>query len=179
VLLAWDMPVAGAIAALQKTDPVAGRMMAFLAPRRPRVVVDYAHTPDALEKVLDALREHVSGRLLCVFGCGGDRDRGKRAQMGEVAQRLADRVILTNDNPRTEDPQRIIDEILVGMGDRTGVHVEPDRAKAIQVGIAAATANDLVLVAGKGHEDYQETAGRRRPFSDIEQVRAVLQGEGR
>jgi len=178
VLLAWEMPVIAAIAALEKVQPVAGRMMTFLAPKKPRVVVDYAHTPDALEKVLHALREHVSGRLLCVFGCGGDRDRGKRPQMGEVAQRLADQVILTNDNPRGEDPQQIINEILSGMDDRNSVHVETDRAKAIQVSIAAASANDLVLVAGKGHEDYQETAGRRQSFSDIEQVRAVLQGEG-
>ena len=150
--------------------------MTFLAPKRPRVVVDYAHTPDALEKVLAALREHVSGRLICVFGCGGDRDRGKRPQMGEVAQRLADHVILTDDNPRSEDPQQIVAEILAGMNERDGVHVEHDRAKAIGVSIAAATANDLVLVAGKGHEDYQEIAGRREPFSDIERVQAILQG---
>ena len=176
VLLAWDMPIGSAIDALEQVRPVAGRMMTFLAPRKPRVVVDYAHSPDALEKALGALREHVSGRLICVFGCGGDRDRGKRPQMGEVAQRLADQVILTNDNPRGEDPQQIITGILSGMGDRNSVHVEPDRAKAIQVSIAAAAANDLVLVAGKGHEDYQETAGRREPFSDIEQVRSALQG---
>jgi UDP-N-acetylmuramoyl-L-alanyl-D-glutamate--2,6-diaminopimelate ligase len=176
VLLAWDMPLGAAIAALEKVHPVSGRMMTFLAPGRPRVVVDYAHTPDALEKVLSSLREHVSGRLICVFGCGGDRDRGKRPQMGEVAQRLADQVIVTNDNPRSEDPRQIVAEILSGMSDRKGVHVELDRAKAIQVSIAAAAPSDLILLAGKGHEDYQETAGRREPFSDIEQVRKLLQG---
>jgi len=177
VLLSWDMPVSAAISALQQLRPVAGRMMTFLAPGQPRVVVDYAHSPDALDKVLTAAREHVSGRLICVFGCGGDRDQGKRPQMGEVAHRLADHVILTNDNPRSEDPQQIITEILAGMGDRKSVHVEPDRGKAIRLGIAAASANDLVLVAGKGHEGYQEIAGRREPYSDIEQVRAVLQGD--
>jgi len=176
VLLGWDMQLAAAITALEQVSPVEGRMMTFLAPRRPRVVVDYAHTPDALEKVLAALREHVSGRLICVFGCGGDRDRGKRPQMGEVAQRLADHVILTDDNPRSEDPQQIVAEILTGMNERDTVHVEHDRAKAISVSIAAATANDLVLVAGKGHEDYQEIAGRRESFSDIERVQAVLPG---
>lgn len=176
VLLSWDMPIAGAIAALEQVHPVAGRMMVFLSPNRPRVVVDYAHTPDALEKALGSLREHTSGRLVCVFGCGGDRDRGKRPQMGEVAQRLADHVILTNDNPRSEDPQQIVSEVLSGMTDRQGVHIELDRTKAIQLSIAAAGANDLILVAGKGHEDYQETAGRREPFSDIEKVQSALQG---
>jgi len=176
VLLAWDMPIGGAIAALEQVRPVAGRMMTFLAPGRPRVVVDYAHTPDALEKVLGALREHVAGRLIVVFGCGGDRDRGKRPQMGEVAQRLADHVILTDDNSRSEKPQQIVAEILSGISDRQCVHVEHDRSKAIQIGIAAASANDLVLIAGKGHEDYQEVAGRREPFSDIERVQSVLQG---
>jgi UDP-N-acetylmuramoyl-L-alanyl-D-glutamate--2,6-diaminopimelate ligase len=174
VLLAWDMPLEGAVAALEQVRPVAGRMMVFLAPGRPRVVVDYAHTPDALEKVLTSLRGHVSGRLYCVFGCGGDRDRGKRPQMGEVAQRLADQVVLTDDNPRSEDPQQIVAEIQSGMLRREGMHVEHDRAKAIRVSVAAAGTDDLVLVAGKGHEDYQEIAGKRLPFSDIDQVRMAL-----
>ena len=176
VLLAWDMPIGSAIAALEQVRPVAGRMMVFLAPHKPRVVVDYAHTPDALEKVLKSLREHATGRLVCVFGCGGDRDRGKRAQMGAVAQRLADRVVITDDNPRSENPRQIVEDILGGMTDRQAAHIEHDRAKAIQVSIAAAAANDLVLVAGKGHEDYQETAGRRFSFSDIAQVQAALHG---
>jgi len=175
VLLAWDMPLGSAVAALEQVRPVAGRMMVFLAPGRPRVVVDYAHTPDALEKVLASLREHAGGRLLCVFGCGGDRDRGKRPQMGEVAGRLADQVLLTDDNPRTEDPQQIVADILSGMLGRQGVQVEHDRAAAIAQAIAAAGPDDLVLVAGKGHEDYQEVDGRRRPFSDIDQVQRVLQ----
>ncbi len=176
VLLAWDMPFDSAVAALEQVQPVAGRMTTMLAPGRARVVVDYAHTADALEKVLGSLREHVSGRLICVFGCGGDRDRAKRPQMGGVAQRLADQVVLTDDNPRSEDPQQIVAEILAGMSDRQRVHVEHDRAKAIRVSIAAAGSNDLVLIAGKGHEDYQEVAGRRRPFSDIEQAQLALKG---
>jgi UDP-N-acetylmuramoyl-L-alanyl-D-glutamate--2,6-diaminopimelate ligase len=178
VLLAWDMPHGSAVAALEQVQPVTGRMMVFLAPGSPRVVVDYAHTPDALEKVLASLREHVDGRLVCVFGCGGDRDRGKRPQMGEVAHRLADQVLLTDDNPRTEDPGRIVSDILSGILDRQGVKVEHDRAKAIRSAVAAAGPDDLVLVAGKGHEDYQEVADERRPFSDIDQVRAVLQEAG-
>ena len=178
VLLAWDMPLASAVMALEQVHPVAGRMMVFLAPNRPRVVVDYAHTPDALEKVLESLREHVSGRLICVFGCGGDRDRSKRPQMGEIAQRLADRVLLADDNPRSEDPQAIMAEILSGMPTRQGVEIEQDRAKAIRAAVASAGPGDLVLVAGKGHEDYQEIDGERRPYSDIEQVQAVLQGGG-
>lgn len=178
VLLAWDMPLGSAVAALEQVRPVAGRMMTFLAPGRPRVVVDYAHTPDALEKALSSLREHTSGRLFCVFGCGGDRDRGKRPQMGEIASRLADRIVITDDNPRSEDPAQIVAEILSGMPDRHAVHVEHDRAKAIAVSIAAAGASDMVLVAGKGHEDYQEAGGRRVPFSDIEQVQRVLRGGG-
>ena len=176
VLLAWDMPLSGAVSALQQIDPVPGRMMVFLAQQQPRVVVDYAHTPDALEQVLTALRPHVAGRLVCVFGCGGDRDRGKRPQMGEVARRLSDLVVLTDDNPRSEDPRQIIVDIVSGMGGRQGVHIEHDRAKAIQASIAAAGPDDLILVAGKGHEDYQEVGGKRRPFSDIEQVQQVLQG---
>jgi UDP-N-acetylmuramoyl-L-alanyl-D-glutamate--2,6-diaminopimelate ligase len=176
VLLAWDMPLAKALEALGQVSPVEGRMTTFVAPGRPRVVVDYAHTPDALEQVLDSLRAHTAGRLISVFGCGGERDRGKRAQMGAVAERLADHVILTNDNPRGEEPGAIIAEILEGIEDRAMVHVELDRAKAILVSIAAAGPDDLVLIAGKGHEDYQEIAGRRQPFSDIEQVRIALQG---
>ena len=169
------MPIATAVGALEQVQPVPGRMMTFVAPGRPRVVVDYAHTPDALEKVLQSLRAHVGGRVICVFGCGGDRDRGKRPQMGAMAQRLADQVILTDDNPRGEAPEQIVTEILGGMDD-AAVHVEHDRAKAIQVAIAAAGADDLVLVAGKGHEDYQEIDGQRRPFSDIDQVHTALHG---
>lgn len=179
VLLAWEMPPAQAVTALEQVQPVEGRMMTFIGRGLPRVVVDYAHTPDALEQVLASLREHVAGRLICVFGCGGDRDQGKRPQMGEVARRLADRVVVTDDNPRSESPAQIVADILSGINGRVGVRVEHDRAQAIADSIATADVDDLVLVAGKGHEDYQEVAGERLPFSDIEVVRRVLQEDAR
>jgi UDP-N-acetylmuramoyl-L-alanyl-D-glutamate--2,6-diaminopimelate ligase len=140
----------------------------------PLLVVDYAHTPDALENVLVTLREvaTVRGGQLCVlFGCGGDRDKGKRSQMGEVAGRLADRVLLTSDNPRSENPAQIIADIQTGIGQ---VEVEVDRAQAIRRAVAAAADNDVVLLAGKGHEAYQESLGVRTPFSDVEQARSAL-----
>ena len=144
--------------------------------RRPLVVVDYAHTPDALEQVLRALREAISGaaaRLICVFGCGGGRDRGKRPLMGAAAKRLADCVVITSDNPRDEDPRAIIAEIQQGV--RGESVVEPDRARAIACALRKARRGDVVLIAGKGHETYQETRGVRRPFSDVVVARAALQ----
>lgn len=132
----------------------------------PLVVVDYAHTPDALASVLRAVRRHTRGELRVVFGCGGDRDRGKRPLMGEVAAQLADRIVLTSDNPRSEAPEAIIAEILEGIGQRDRVSIEADRAAAIRMALADAKPADAVLVAGKGHEDYQEVAGVRRPFND-------------
>ena len=131
-----------------------------------RVVVDFAHTPDALERALTALRQSCNGDLWAVFGCGGDRDVGKRSEMGRVAQALADRVVVTNDNPRSEDPLRIAQAIAAGCsGD--GVHIELDRAEAIRYAIRSAKAGDTVLVAGKGHENYQHIGHERRPFSDV------------
>jgi UDP-N-acetylmuramoyl-L-alanyl-D-glutamate--2,6-diaminopimelate ligase len=141
--------------------------------KQPLVVVDYAHTPDALEKVLMALREQTKGRLLCVFGCGGNRDAGKRPLMGEAASRLADSVVVTSDNPRHENPADIIAAIVAGM--RGDYRVEPDRAAAIALAVNMAQPGDIVLVAGKGHEDYQEIAGIRHPFSDQQVVSQTLQ----
>ena len=148
----------------------------------PLVVVDYAHTPDALEKVLGTLRANVGagGALVCVFGCGGDRDRGKRPEMGRVAARLADRVIVTSDNPRSEEPAAIASEIVHGIretGNRRYA-VELDRARAIETAIGEAKAGDVVLVAGKGHEAYQETGGVRRPFLDAEYAARALAARG-
>jgi UDP-N-acetylmuramyl tripeptide synthase len=141
----------------------------------PLTVVDYAHSPDALEKVLQALRpvaQARGGRLAIVFGAGGDRDRSKRALMGEAASRFADRLVLTSDNPRSEDPLVILREIEAGV---TVPHaVEPDRALAIALAIGEAAEADVVLIAGKGHEPYQEIAGHREPFSDAEVARAAL-----
>jgi UDP-N-acetylmuramoyl-L-alanyl-D-glutamate--2,6-diaminopimelate ligase len=138
--------------------------------------VDYAHTPRALEQVLLALRGHCRGTLWCVFGAGGDRDRGKRPLMGAVAERLADRVLLTNDNPRSEAAEVILEEIRAGMARPESVRVMPDRAAAIRYAVGQAGAGDLVLVAGKGHEDFQQIGAERRPFSDRAQVLAALAG---
>jgi len=134
-------------------------------------VVDYAHKPDALATVLDTLRPFATGRLVCVFGCGGDRDRGKRPLMGAIAARLAGRVVVTTDNPRTEVPAQILADITAGA---PGATVIEAREQAIRAAIAAAGARDIVLIAGKGHEDYQEVQGVRRPFSDVAEARAAL-----
>ena len=164
----------GALRELPGVFPVPGRIEAFRGPGDFMVVVDYAHTPDGLENVLQSLREVCSGRLICVFGCGGDRDRGKRPRMGAIARHYADKIILTNDNPRTEQPEAIIDEILAGMEDREGVTVNTDRAQAISSAIAGAGKDDIILVAGKGHETYQEIGRQRYPFSDRQLVRNLL-----
>jgi UDP-N-acetylmuramyl-tripeptide synthetase len=170
VLLAGDVPLDAALAALARIEPPPGRMQRLGGGGRPLVVVDYAHSPDALQKVLAALRPAVApgGALVCVFGCGGDRDRGKRPEMGAVAGRLADRIVVTSDNPRSEDPVDIASAVVAGVATTANRHwrVEPDRGQAIRQAIAAAGAGDVVLVAGKGHEDYQEVAGVRHPFAD-------------
>lgn len=156
--------------------PPQGRMQTLGGIGEPLVVVDYAHSPDALEQVLSAVRATVkarNGRLICVFGCGGDRDPGKRPLMGEVASRLADQVVLTSDNPRGEDPEQILRDIVSGAGPEA--EVVADRAEAIRRAILSAAADDLVLIAGKGHEPYQEVKGVRHPFSDVEQTRAALE----
>jgi UDP-N-acetylmuramoyl-L-alanyl-D-glutamate--2,6-diaminopimelate ligase len=139
------------------------------------VVVDYAHSPDALEKVLNTLRGTATargGQLVCVFGCGGDRDAGKRPLMGKIAEQLADRVVVTSDNPRNENPLAIMAAIQAGM--TRSVATEPDRTKAIINAIAQASARDVILIAGKGHEPYQEIAGVRHPFSDLAVARSSL-----
>ena len=172
-LVAYGVPFQQAVPLLENLPPVPGRMQAV--GEQPLVVIDYAHTPDALEKVLLALRpvaDARGGRLVAVFGAGGDRDPGKRPAMGAAAARIADRVLLTSDNPRGEDPLEIIRQIAKGM--EKGHEVEVDRAGAIGKAVADADARDVVLVAGKGHEDYQEIAGKRTPFSDEAAARAAL-----
>jgi UDP-N-acetylmuramoyl-L-alanyl-D-glutamate--2,6-diaminopimelate ligase len=175
-LLAGNVSVDDALAVLERTRPVAGRMQRLGGGNLPTVIVDYAHTPDALEKTLTTLRGLTEGRLICVFGCGGGRDRGKRPLMGEVAARLADAVVVTSDNPRNEEPDDIIADILAGMP--SGQMAEPDRAAAIHLAIAGAKSKDVVLVAGKGHEDYQEVHGVRRPFSDVAEAERALKEAG-
>ena len=172
------VPLAEAVAACRALHPVPGRMECFNEPGQPLAVVDYAHTPDALAQVLQALQplaEQRGGRLWCVFGCGGQRDAGKRPLMGAVAGRHADRVVITSDNPRAEKPEAIISQILLGLEGRADIEVQGDRTQAIAQALHAAAAADVVLVAGKGHEDYQEVAGQRLPFSDRTEVRKALQ----
>jgi UDP-N-acetylmuramoyl-L-alanyl-D-glutamate--2,6-diaminopimelate ligase len=175
---ALGVSLADAAAACSHLTPVPGRMQRVqMQPQAkgPEVVVDYAHTPDALEKALQALRplaQARGGKLWCVFGCGGNRDATKRAVMGAQAQQWADRVVVTSDNPRDESPQHIIRQIVAGMSPAPTV-IE-DRADAIAHAVAHAKDEDLILLAGKGHEDYQEVAGVKRPFSDVAHARAAL-----
>ena len=174
-LLVTGVPMTEALQRLGAVRPVAGRMECFGGDGRlPLVVVDYAHTPDALEQVLVALREHCRGKLWCVFGCGGDRDRRKRALMGDAAVRLADKVIITADNPRSEDPAQIAADILAGIGDAATVEVMHDRSSAIAAAIRQAGADDVVLVAGKGHETTQQVGTRKLPFRDQDHVQRCL-----
>jgi UDP-N-acetylmuramoyl-L-alanyl-D-glutamate--2,6-diaminopimelate ligase len=176
VLLSRGLPLERSLQVLAQVRGVPGRMESFGGP--PQVVVDYAHTPDALEQALANLREHAAGRLLCVFGCGGDRDRGKRPLMGAVAERLADRVIVTDDNPRSEDGDAIVAQILGGMQAPEAALVERRRGLAIRRAVALAGADDLVLVAGKGHETTQELGDLKLPFSDRAQVQQALSERG-
>ena len=160
---------------LPRLSPVGGRMSRVGGDgRQPLIVVDYAHTPDALEQALASLREHTPGRLTCVFGCGGDRDRGKRPQMAAIAERGADRVIVTDDNPRSENGDAIVVDIVAGFEHRQKVRIERDRARAIALALADAGSGDVILVAGKGHETYQEVAGIRHAFDDLAVARELL-----
>ena len=176
VLLGWNVPLQKALAALALCVAPPGRMESFGGGTQPLVLVDYAHSPDALAKVLDAARAHARGRLVCVFGCGGDRDPGKRPLMGGIAEAGADVAIVTDDNPRTEESGAIIAQVLAGMRDAAAAHVVPDRAEAIRYAIADAEAGDVVVIAGKGHEDYQVVGTEKRAFSDRETVQACLSG---
>jgi UDP-N-acetylmuramoyl-L-alanyl-D-glutamate--2,6-diaminopimelate ligase len=191
-LLASDTGLDESVNALRQVKAVPGRTERYGGGRRPLVIVDYAHTPDALEQVLRALRETMapakseSGaardaphgpRLICVFGCGGERDRGKRPLMGTIAARFADHVIVTSDNPRREDPAAIIAEVVRGAGSAMTT-IEPDRARAVVLAVDMARGGDVVLVAGKGHEQYQDIGGVKRPFSDAAVVAAALHKTG-
>ena len=161
--------------ALCRLQPIHGRMNRLGGDGvRPLVVIDYAHTPDALEQALSSLRDHAAARLICVFGCGGERDKGKRPQMAASAERLADKVIVTDDNPRAEDGDAIVAGIVAGFARPDAVVVERDRAKAIARAIGEAGPRDIVLVAGKGHEPYQEINGVRHPFDDTAVARQCL-----
>jgi UDP-N-acetylmuramoyl-L-alanyl-D-glutamate--2,6-diaminopimelate ligase len=179
-LLASDVPFDAAVAQIARLESVNGRMERLggrLQNDEPLVVIDYAHTPDALEKTLTALRpiaDARGGKLVCMFGCGGDRDATKRPLMGEIAERCADGVVVTSDNPRSEDPQTIIDQIAAGMKDASKARRIEDRASAILQAVRCAAREDVVVLAGKGHESTQEIMGKKRAFSDQDHARLAL-----
>jgi UDP-N-acetylmuramoyl-L-alanyl-D-glutamate--2,6-diaminopimelate ligase len=173
VLLGSGVDLARAVAAAGDLHAPPGRLEVFSLPGKPLAVVDYAHTPDALEQALRVLRLHCSGKLIVVFGCGGDRDRGKRPLMGAVAAGFADQIVLTDDNPRSEEPLQIIADIKAGIG-AAPVEIVPERRAAIAHALQCARAGDVVLIAGKGHETTQVSAAGSRYFSDQQVVREVL-----
>ncbi len=174
VLHALGIDVDAIAAVLPRLEPIPGRMNRLGGGDAPLVVVDYSHKPDALQQALESLRGHLRGRLVCVFGCGGERDRGKRPQMAAIAEAAADIVVVTDDNPRGEDGDAIVADIMPGFADPSKVVVERDRRRAIERAIGAAAPGDIVLVAGKGHETYQEVAGVKHPFDDREVAAAAL-----
>ena len=174
--LGWHAKDAAHI--LEEVAPIPGRMERFsVRAGQPLVVVDYAHTPDALEKALVGARAHAQGRVICVFGCGGDRDRGKRELMGSCASRFADHLIITHDNPRHEDPDRIVADILRGVPEKSRPQLEivGERKAAIAQALHLATVGDVVVIAGKGHEEYQQFGDRCVPYSDRQTVRLLLE----
>ncbi len=176
-LRSLEVPLAAACEAISRCTAVPGRMECIAQPNAPLVAVDYAHTPDALEKVLQAMRPMArarSGQLWCVFGCGGDRDASKRPVMAAIAERNADKVVVTSDNPRSEAPEAIIAQIVAGLSASSRAQVQTDRASAIAHAVLQAGVHDVVLIAGKGHEDYQDIAGVKHPFSDKAQAQAAL-----
>jgi len=175
---AMGVSLEAAVQACRHLLPVPGRMERIQLPGKPLVAVDYAHTPDALDKALQAIRplaEQRGGKLWCVFGCGGDRDPVKRPLMAAVAEKNSDHVVVTSDNPRHEKPEAIICQVLLGLSHRDCVEVQVDRARAIAETVQAAAPGDVVLIAGKGHEDYQEIAGEKHPFSDQQHARRALE----
>jgi UDP-N-acetylmuramoyl-L-alanyl-D-glutamate--2,6-diaminopimelate ligase len=178
-LLALGYSLREACVRVQKIQPIAGRMELFKSKKAlPAVVVDYAHTPDALEKLLVMVRQHCEGVIWLVFGCGGDRDVGKRSQMGVIAEQFSDHVIVTNDNPRSESEQKIVSDI-VSLCDDSKIEVIYDRRRAIRTAIEKAKKGDCVVVAGKGHEEYQELKGERIELSDRKIIAALVASEER
>ena len=174
VLCAQGMAFDEALHGLSMVQGVPGRMEYFGTPGFVKIFIDYSHTPDALEQALGALRKQCKGKLVCVFGCGGNRDKGKRPEMGRVADQYADRVFLTNDNPRTEPAEKIIEDIKAGLSGTADVEIIIDRSTAIRQAILTSDPDDFVLIAGKGHETYQEIGRVKYPFSDRQQVRNLM-----
>lgn len=176
-LLAINISFADTVKALAQCHSIDGRMQSYGDEQQPQVVIDFAHTPDALEQALKSLRVHLTsnGQLWCVFGCGGDRDIGKRSVMGQAAELYADKIVLTDDNPRNEVPDAIVHDILSGITNPEKIHIEHDRQLAITYAVTNANKADIVLLAGKGHEQYQEVAGVKYAFNDAAVVEHVLQ----
>ncbi|MBR9873869.1 MAG: UDP-N-acetylmuramoyl-L-alanyl-D-glutamate--2,6-diaminopimelate ligase [Vibrionaceae bacterium] len=162
------------LATANQLQPVLGRMELFQTDNRAKVVVDYAHTPDALEKALQALRVHCEGELWAIVGCGGDRDAGKRPMMAEIAERLGDKVVLTDDNPRSESPELIVKDMLAGLSKPNEAIIQHDRFKALSYALDNASSQDIILLAGKGHEDYQIRNGETIHYSDRESAMQLL-----
>jgi len=175
VICQQNIPFAEALKRLSRVTNIPGRMECFSNANSASIFVDYAHTPDALQQALVSLRKLCSGKLICVFGCGGGRDKGKRPLMGQISESFSDKVILTSDNPRCESPNEIILDILAGFQNKDLAEVEPDRDSAIQTAVNSAHVNDIVLIAGKGHETYQDINGVKIPFSDRQLVRNILE----
>jgi len=175
VLCALDTPFHSIRDALETLEPVAGRMSRLGGGACPLVVIDYSHTPDALQQALTTLRAHCGGKLICVFGAGGERDKGKRPQMGAIAEKYSDLAIITDDNPRGEDGDTIAAQILAGFAQPQRAIVQRDRARAIELALNEANAGDVVLIAGKGHETYQEVGGVKRPFDDLTVAEKILE----
>ncbi|WP_133408120.1 UDP-N-acetylmuramoyl-L-alanyl-D-glutamate--2,6-diaminopimelate ligase [Parashewanella tropica] len=173
VLLEEGYPFEALLAQVSKLEPAKGRMECF-DHQGVTVVVDYAHTPDALEQALHALTRHCQGKLWCVFGCGGDRDRGKRPQMAQTAECYAQQIVITNDNPRSEEPMSIIEDIVTGLTQPQIAHIEPDRQTAIKFALSHAQVGDIVMLAGKGHETYQEIQGIKHSYDERALVRALV-----
>ncbi len=175
VMLSMDMSLEQIVHRLSSLDGIEGRLEVIGETGKPVFVIDYAHTPDALEQAIEAIQQHFKGNIWCVVGCGGDRDRQKRPAMGAIAERYADRVVITSDNPRTESPQVIADNMLAGMEKPDSAVVELDRKLAIQYAFENANDTDVILVAGKGHEDYQIIGNQKYPFSDKAIIKTLLQ----
>jgi UDP-N-acetylmuramoyl-L-alanyl-D-glutamate--2,6-diaminopimelate ligase len=173
-LAVLKIPLADALQALSHVKSVPGRMQVLGGDQQPLVIVDYAHTPDALEKTLMAVRQHCRGQLFCVMGCGGDRDKGKRPLMARIAEQYADRIVVTDDNPRHEPPARIVADIMQGFSDPTRIIIQHDRSQAIEYVIQCAVAGDCIVIAGKGAETWQQIGDEKIAFSDVEKVRGIL-----
>lgn len=174
VLGVLGIPLPTILNLLAQLRGVPGRMQSFGGGQQPLVVVDFAHTPDALEQVLQVLRECTDKKIWCVFGCGGDRDKGKRPLMGKIAERYADYVVITDDNPRQEDPRQIVADIRQGLAHPEQAVIEHDRRRAIRHAVSCAQSGDIVLIAGKGHETYQLSQGQKTPFNDAVEVQLLL-----